>query len=221
MKETEVHLPLQKCLNGCGIKSLSDIELIAVILGTGSKTVNVLNLAAQLYNQYKGLHGIRSSGLRELSSEKGIGMTKAVRLQSALEIGRRITNGRNIGDVVDTPYKVWKYLLPHSACLPQEEFMVLNLNSKNQIIKFSAVSRGTISQTIIHPREIFRDAIKESASSIIVAHNHPSGFLKPSEEDLKTTKRLVTAGEIVGIPLLDHLIVSEESFLSLKEEGYL
>ena len=99
--------------------------------------------------------------------------------------------------------------------------MVINLNNRNQVLKFSSISRGTVTQTIIHPREIFREAIKESASSIIVAHNHPSGSLKPSEEDLRATKRLANAGEIVGIPLLDHLIVCEDSFLSMKEEGYL
>ena len=221
MDQSNVHLPMQKCYNGCEVKTLSDIELIAVILNTGTSGKNVINLAADIYNKCRGLHGIRKSGLRELAMLKGVGLAKAVRIQCALEMGRRITSGKNIGEIIDTPYKVWKYLLPHSSCLPQEEFMVINLNNRNQVLKFSAISRGTVTQTIIHPREIFREAIKESASSIIVAHNHPSGSLKPSEEDLRATKRLANAGEIVGIPLLDHLIVCEDSFLSMKEEGYL
>jgi len=158
MDQSNVHLPMQKCFNGCEVKTLSDIELIAVILNTGTSGKNVINLAADVYNKCRGLHGIRKSGLRELAMLKGVGFAKAVRIQCAL---------------------------------------------------------------VIHPREIFREAIKESASSIIVAHNHPSGSLKPSEEDLRATKRLANAGEIVGIPLLDHLIVCEDSFLSMKEEGYL
>jgi len=213
------HLPIQKCLSGKEVKELSDIELLAVIIGNGSKESPVLELAAHLYNMFRGLAGIYRAGIRELSSVQGIGKTKAVRLHSSLEAGRRIISSENPS--CDSPLKVWQFLLPEIACLKQEEFRVIVLNNKNHVIRIARTSVGTLTETIVHPREIFRDAIRESGSSVILVHNHPSGVLTPSREDIEITRRINEAGKIIGIRLLDHLIVSEMSYLSMKEDGYI
>lgn len=122
---------------------------------------------------------------------------------------------------VDSPAMVWRHLLPEFAGLKREEFRVLVLNNKNHVIRKCVVSVGTISEAIVHPREVFREAIREAGSSIIIAHNHPSGVLTPSNEDIQTTKRIRESGEIIGIELLDHLIIGELSYLSMREAGYL
>jgi len=116
---------------------------------------------------------------------------------------------------------VWKLLLPQMACLDREEFRVLVLNNKNRLLKNAMISAGTISEAIVHPREVFRDAIRESGAAVIVAHNHPTGELTPSREDIQTTQRLAEAGRIVGIPVLDHVIITNVSYFSFKEGGYI
>jgi len=219
--QKDFHLPIQKCLSGKEVKELSDIELLAVIIGNGSKESPVIELAAHIYNSFKGLAGIYRSGIRELSSIQGIGKTKAIRLHSSLEAGRRIISSENLNPSCESPLKVWQFLLPEIACLKQEEFRVIVLNNKNHVLRITRTSVGTLSEAIVHPREIFRDAIRESGSSVILVHNHPSGVLIPSREDIEITKRINEAGKIIGIRLLDHLIVSELSYLSMKEDGYI
>lgn len=216
-----MHLPMQKCRNGYDVKSLSDIELIAVIIGTGTRNQPVLETASMLYQEFRGINGILKAGLQEISSKKGIGFSKALKLQASLEMGKRIL--RDIAEIkiVDAPSKVWKLLLPEITGLQQEEFRVILLNNKNHLIKQTVASVGTLNETIIHPREIFRDAVKESAASIIVSHNHPSGDTKPSPEDIRTTERLKKTGEIIGIPVLDHVIVTSTAYFSMSEHGYL
>jgi DNA repair protein RadC len=216
------HLPVQKCMSGKHVKELSDIELLAVILGTGLRDSSVIEIAARLYNDFRGLSGIYSAGIRELSSVSGIGTIKAIRILSSLEAGRRILSSSNSElQNCDSPLNVWKCLLPEIACLKQEEFRVIVLDNKNRVIRITRISIGTVSETIVHPREIFRDAVKESGVSIILAHNHPSGVLTPSREDIEVTRRIIDAGKIMGIHLLDHLIVSDRGYLSMKEEGYI
>jgi DNA repair protein RadC len=216
------HLPIQKCISGRHVKELSDIELLAVILGTGLRDSSVIEIAARLYNDFRGLSGIYSAGIRELSSVSGIGTVKAIRILSSLEAGRRILASSDLEmQNCDSPLNVWKCLLPEIACLKQEEFRVIVLDNKNRIIRITRISIGTVSETIVHPREIFRDAVKESGVSIILAHNHPSGVLTPSREDIEVTRRIIDAGKIMGIHLLDHLIVSDRGYLSMKEEGYM
>jgi DNA repair protein RadC len=215
------HLPIQKCVAGNEISSLSDIELLAVIIGTGMKGATALDLAAKLYVTFRGVAGIQDAGRRELAALPGIGMTKAIRILSAIELGRRIIGGNESDVVIDSPSKVWKLFLPEITGLKQEIFRTIVLNNKNVLIKKSVISIGTISETIVHPREIFRDAIRESGSSLIIAHNHPSGVLTPSREDIEVTKRVADAGKIIGIRLVDHVIISERSYLSLREERYI
>jgi DNA repair protein RadC len=206
-------MPVQKCCRGHDTRSLSDTELLAVVLGSGRRGCNVMDCA--------GLPGIFNSGLRELARHEGVGMVKAVRIQCALEMGRRIITGGLELTHVGTPESVWRLLLPEIAGLQKEEFRVLVLNNKNRVLKRSVISVGTVSEALVHPREIFRDAIREGGSAIIVSHNHPSGVLTPSREDIAATERIAGAGAILGIPLLDHVIVSDSSWCSMKEEGYL
>lgn len=215
------HLPIQKCIAGGSVQDLSDPELLAIILGTGTRTVDVLELASFMVKQFGGLQGIHGSGLREMAQKHGVGMKKAVRIHAAFELGRRLLSAQNSSPVIDSPERVWKLLQPEMAALKREEFRVFILNNKNSILKKSTVSVGTVSEALIHPREIFREAIREAGASIIVAHNHPSGVLVPSREDISATRRIKEAGMIIGIELLDHVIIGQSSYLSMKEAGYL
>jgi len=221
LAKIERQLPVQKCLGGQEVGALSDHELLAVIIGTGTRESDVVDVAAFLMKEFGGLCGLRRAGLREIARCRGMGLKKSVRIKAALEMGRRILGGEEERSVVSSPSAVWGILRAGILGLDQEHFRVLLLNNKNHLLKNSVVSVGTISEAVIHPREVFRDAIRESASSVIIAHNHPSGVLTPSKEDIASTRRLREAGEIIGIPVLDHVIVTERSFLSMKEGGYL
>jgi DNA repair protein RadC len=214
-------MPVQKCLSGGEISALSDAELISAILATGTRLRDVREVSEELLRRFQGLQGLNASGLRELSETGGIGPAKSVRIHAAFELGKRMLVQTRVPAVVDTPVKVWKMLQPEMARLLHEEFRVLILNNKNMLLKNSVVSIGTISEALVHPREIFRDAIREAAASIIVAHNHPSGVLVPSKEDISSTIRIRDAGKIIGIELLDHVIIGGASYLSLKEGGYI
>jgi len=215
------NLPVQKCIDGASVRDLSDTELLAVIVGTGIKDIDVLELSAKMIKNMGGLSAVSKAGLRELASEKGLGLKKAVKIQAAFEIGRRVITDITDLKHISSPDAVWNLILPEIACLQKEEFRVLVVNNKNMLLKKIIVSVGTITEAIVHPREVFRDAIKEAGSGIIVTHNHPSGNAQPSKQDIETTKRLVEAGKIVGIPLLDHIILTNSSYYSMKENGYM
>ncbi|PKL18011.1 MAG: hypothetical protein CVV49_08025 [Spirochaetae bacterium HGW-Spirochaetae-5] len=218
---TDFKLPIQKCIDGQSVKDLSDTELLAVIVGTGIKNIDVLELSAKIIKNMGGLSAISKAGLREIAIEKGLGLKKAVKIQAAFEIGKRVITDVTDLKHISSPNAVWNLLLPEIACLQKEEFRVLVVNNKNMLLKKIIVSVGTITEAIVHPREVFRDAIKEAGSGIIVTHNHPSGNASPSKQDIDTTKRLVEAGKIVGIPLLDHIILTNASYYSMKENGYI
>ena len=214
-------MPIQKCIAGEDIKNLSDQELLAVIVGTGIKGCDVIDLTSHLIREFGGLRGISTAGIREIAGTNGMGIKKAIRIHAALEIGKRVVSEPVNTNHIDSPFSVWQFLLPEMAGLQKEEFRVMILNNKNRLIKKSLISIGTISEAIVHPREVFRDAIREGGSSIIIAHNHPSGIITPSREDIATTKRIAESGSIIGIPLLDHVIITDLSFLSMKDEGYI
>jgi DNA repair protein RadC len=214
-------LPVQKCQEGAEIRSLSDQELLAVIVGTGTRDYDVVDLSSGMLKSFGGLGGLASAGIREVARNRGIGFAKAVRIHSAFELGRRVITTPGAAGHLDSPGAVWELLLPYMACLDREEFRVLILNNKNRLLKNAMISAGTISEAIVHPREVFRDAIREGGAAVIVAHNHPTGELTPSREDISTTQRLVEAGRIVGIPVLDHVIITNASYYSFKEGGYI
>jgi len=214
-------MPVEKCVSGHDVKNLTDSELLAVILGTGYKNCPVLSLSETMIRDFNGLYGLFNSGIRELAALAGIGHKKAVRVHSAFELGRRVITNSGSVKQVSSPEAVWKLLLPDLAGMQNERFFVLVLNNKNSLIKKILISIGTVSEALVHPREVFRDAIREGGAGIIISHNHPSGILSPSREDIETTKRIKEAGRIIGIPLIDHVIISNTSYFSMKENSHL
>ncbi len=214
-------LPLQKCIDGEDVNLLSDTELLAIILGTGTKGRDVLELSSLILKKRGGLRGILNSGIREIAEEKGIGLKKSIKIQAAFELGKRAIGGKRPHRLLNSPSLVWEFLLPDTAGYEKEVFIALIINNKNILIKKKIISIGTVTEAIVHPREVFRDAIREGGSGLIVTHNHPSGNLTPSKQDIATTERLIEAGKIVGIPLVDHIILTTESYYSMKENGHI
>ncbi|MFF2447717.1 DNA repair protein RadC [Neobacillus sp. NPDC058068] len=205
-----------------GPQSLSNHELIAILLRTGTKDESVLQLSNRLLTHFEGLRMLKAATLEEMTEIKGIGSAKAIQILAAVEIGRRISNlSYHDRYVIRSPEDGAKYLMNDMRFLSQEHFVCLYLNTKNQVIHKQTVFIGSLNASIVHPREVFREALKRSAASVIAVHNHPSGDPAPSREDIEVTKRLVECGKIIGIDLLDHLIIGENKFVSLKEKGYL
>lgn len=205
-----------------GPESLSNHELVALMLRTGTKDESVLQLANRLLTHFEGLRLLKDATLNEITSIKGIGMAKAVHLLASVELGRRISN-LNYDDryVIRSPEDGAKYMMNDMRFLTQEHFVALYLNTKNQVLHKQTIFIGSLNASIVHPREVFKQAIRRSAASVICLHNHPSGDPSPSQEDIEVTKRLEECGKIIGIELLDHLIIGENKFVSLKEKGYL
>mgnify|MGYP001365105232 CR=1 FL=1 len=199
-----------------GAESLSDLELLTVILGSGMEGMRVSEIAAKVLALIDLRNGSLQAG--DLCKIKGIGMAKAALVCAALEFSRRriITDGTKIKEASDV-----YALLRHYAEKKQEHFICLSLNGANEVIALRVVTIGLVNSTQVHPREVFADPICERAASVIVAHNHPSGQLVPSEEDLKVTQNLKSASRILGIKLLDHVIFSRHGFISFQEKGLL
>ncbi|MBB4825848.1 DNA repair protein RadC [Sporosarcina luteola] len=205
-----------------GASSLSNQELIAILLRTGTKEESVLMLANRILTSFDKIQDLREATIEEMMSVKGVGQAKAVQILAAVEIGKRLYQKHTEGKyTIRSPEDAAAYLMTDMSSLQQEHFVVLFLNVKNEVLHKQTVFIGSLNSSIVHPREIFREAVKRSAASIIVAHNHPSGHPTPSPEDIDVTKRLVEAGSIVGIELLDHVIIGDHRFISLKEKGYM
>lgn len=203
-----------------GAEKVSNAELLAIIIRTGHYEETALQLAQKILNKAGELRELPYLSAEELAEIKGIGQAKAVQVKAALELGRRMAAAsRGYGNNLSSPAAVYNYLAEDMRYLEQEEFRIILLNIKNIVIATETVFRGSLNSTIVHPREIFRHALKRSAASIILAHNHPSGNPEPSGEDVKVTRRLVDAGEIIGINVLDHVIIGEDSYVSLREKG--
>ncbi|MFJ7405094.1 MULTISPECIES: DNA repair protein RadC [unclassified Lysinibacillus] len=204
-----------------GAKSLSNQELLAILLRTGTKEESVLVLANRVLRTFERLHHLKHATIEEMVAIKGIGEVKAIQILAAIELGRRLSQKQNDDKyTVRSPQDAAAYLMPDMTSLSQEHFVVLFLDVKNQIIHKKTIFIGGLNASIVHPREIFREAVKRSAASIICAHNHPSGVPTPSPEDIEVTKRIQEAGFIIGIELLDHIIIGDHQFISLKEKGY-
>ena len=204
-----------------GAQSLSNQELIAILLRTGTKEESVLHLANRVLTYFEQLHELKHATIEEIISIKGIGEVKATQLLAAVELGRRLAQKQvNERFTIRSPHDAASYLMPDMTSLQQEHFVVLFLNVKNQVIHKQTIFIGSLNASIVHPREIFREAVKRSAASIICAHNHPSGIPTPSPEDIEVTKRLQEAGFIIGIDLIDHVIIGDHQFVSMKEKGY-
>ena len=207
-------------LQDYGAGSLSNAELLAILLRTGSAAENVLDLAARLLAEFQGLDGLARAGYLELSAFHGVGAAKASQLQAAIELAKRLlaTQGPERA-IVRSPQDVAHLLASEMALLEQEHFRVVVLNTRNQVLAAPEVYKGSVNATAIRSAEVFREAVRQNASSIILVHNHPSGDPTPSTEDAAVTRELVSAGRLLDIEVLDHIVIGRHTIASLKEQG--
>ena len=205
-----------------GAEALSTQEILALILGRGIAGESVTVTAQRLLSQFGNIKGIGGASLEELTQVKGIGLAKASQIKAALELANRLETSaepdKNL-PVVKTPDEVVNLIKGRLKDKKKEHFLALLLDTRSQLIKVAPISVGSLDSSIVHPREVFKEALSASAASVIFVHNHPSGDPAPSADDIKLTKRLVQAGEIMGIEVLDHVIIGDKKFLSLKREG--
>lgn len=209
--------PREKMLKD-GVKSLSNAELIAVLLRTGSRNKSVMELADELLKvDNEGIRFLKSASIEELCEIDGIGVSKASLIKAALELGVRIAESEVVRYQVKNPWDIYKYYMESMRYLKEEIFKTVLLNTKNEIITDIDVSHGTLNSSLVHPREVFKNAIKKSANKIILIHNHPSGNVEPSTEDINITNRLIECGKIIGIEIIDHIIIGDGIYFSFKE----
>lgn len=203
-----------------GPETMSTSELIAIILGSGTKGISVLQLAHSIMSRFETPQQLAEASIEELSQIKGVGPAKALQLKAAVSLGVRVARQSAPPKTrIDTPvhaYHLVKDLLQHEK---KEIFLVILLDTKGCFMGHHTVGVGTLSGVLIHPREVFHPAIRHQAASIILAHNHPSGDPTPSNEDRETTKQLIDAGSVIGIPVNDHLIIGGNGFVSLRQHG--
>jgi len=203
-----------------GAEALSNSELLSILIGTGTKDVSAIALANRvLALEEEGISYLTNCHPEELSCIPGIGMAKSCQIIAAIELGKRIATkpkGKRIN--VKSPEEVASLFIEEMRYLKKEYFKALLLNTKNEIIKIENISIGNLNSSVVHPREVFCTAIKKSACSLIVVHNHPSGNPMPSQTDIDITRRLVDAGELLGIKVLDHLIIGDGTYVSMKEQ---
>jgi DNA repair protein RadC len=203
-----------------GPDALSSVELIALILGSGTKGKSVLMLAQELLSHFGSLGRLFDASIEDLCQVRGLGKSKAIQLKAALHLALRMNREKEaIKEKVDTPLKAYLWVRDFVAYEKKEIFGVLLLDARNHAIRWEIVSIGTLTQTLVHPREVFYPAIRYLAAAIILVHNHPSGDPTPSPEDRHLTRQLIQVSHSMAIPILDHLIVSKRSFISLKEGG--
>ena len=208
-------------LSKYGVDKLSAQEILAVLLGRGIAGESVTVTSQRLLSRFGNLKGIANATLEELSDIKGIGPAKASQIKAAFELAKRLEDPPESDKkpVVKTPEDVENLVRTKLKGKKKEYFLVLSLDTRGKLIKTSEVSVGSLDSSIVHPREVFKEALTASAASVIFVHNHPSGDPEPSEDDIKLTKRLTDAGNILGIDVLDHVIVADHDFRSLKREG--
>ncbi|MFY9270215.1 MAG: DNA repair protein RadC [Candidatus Manganitrophaceae bacterium] len=203
-----------------GPQILSDAQLLAILLRTGSDRANAVQLAIDLLSRFHDLPSFAALSIKELCTVRGIGPAKAAQLMAAFELGRRslippMTQKIQIGSSQD----VFRHFSPGFRHLKKEVFKTVLLDQKNRVIRDLVVSEGSLTLTVVHPREVFNPAIRDSAASVVFLHNHPSGDFTASREDRELTKRLVAAGDLIGVRVLDHLIVGENGYFSFADAG--
>lgn len=212
--------PRERLINN-GASALSDSELLAIILRTGSRQENVINLAQRILSQYN-LKQLSQTNLAQLMKIHGIKESKAAQIAACFEIARRLESFKEgAKPKINSPVDVYNRIYPRLREQKKEMFIELCLDTKNQVIKEDIISIGSLNANVVHPREVFRMALAESAAHIIVAHNHPSGDPTPSREDIEITKKLVETGSIIGIDVLDHVIIGDGRHFSMKEAGHI
>ena len=203
-----------------GADALSIAELLAVLLRTGTEQCNAIGLAEQLLARFKNIRGVSHATIEEMAEVHGIGPAKAAQIKAAIEFGRRLISASpEERTKIRSPRDVYNLLGPTLRDEKREHFMARLLDTKNGVMRSKTVSVGDLSSSIVHPREVFVEAIRHGAASLIVSHNHPSGDPAPSPEDIAVTRRLAEAGELLGIELLDHIVLGDDRWVSLKERG--
>ncbi|MHB1000737.1 MAG: RadC family protein [Armatimonadota bacterium] len=203
-----------------GPDALSNAELLAIILRVGTPEYSAIGLAEHMLGEFSGLRGIATASVEDLCRIKGLGTAKSAQIKAMVELGKRLA--ASIGEsrqVIRSPQDVVDILMPYLRDEPQENFVAVFLNTKNEVLKTRTITVGTLNSSVITPRELFREAISMNSASVIIAHNHPSGDPTPSREDIDVTKRLVQAGQMVGIDVLDHVVIGDSRWISLNERG--
>jgi len=203
-----------------GADVLSDSELLAILLRTGTRSATAVDLASYMLAKFGGLRALVDASVEELSAIKGVGPAKAVQVKAALELAKRlaaVSAGKR--PLIKSPEDVAKLAMEKLRHLDREHFMALLLNTRHEVLYSETVSIGTLNSSTVHPRELFKSAIKRSAAALILLHNHPSGDPTPSKEDIEVTRRLEKAGGIIGIEVLDHVIIGDNRYTSFKAEG--
>ena len=222
MKDVALHDRPREKMARLGAAGLGDNELLALVLGSGSRERDALNLANQLLAEAGGLHGLTRSLTGGARRIPGVGAARAAQILAAVELGRRtLVRGGVERPRLTTPRQLAAYLLPQYGTGTVEQFGIVMLDTKHRMIRIRIVSTGSLDSTVVHPREVFREAASASAAAIVLFHNHPSGDPTPSAEDLMLTTRMVNAGDIMGIDVVDHLILAEQKYFSLMESGRL
>ncbi len=215
--------PREKLLKH-GVYPLSDAELLAIVIGKGIRNKTALDIAKELLSQTGSINKLGSMKVTDIERLKirGLGRTKIITLLAALNIGRRSLSIRGQDNILfKSPVDIYNYYHPFVAGLKHEIFKVAAVDGKNRYINDTTVSKGILDASLVHPREVFKFALEENASSVFLIHNHPSGILKPSDDDLRVTERLCRAGEIMGIKIIDHIIIADQDYYSFSQHDLL
>jgi DNA repair protein RadC len=222
MSAIDPHDRPREKLARAGAEALGDNELIAILLGAGTRGRSALEVANGLLEAAGGLRAVTRMGRDELSRAHGVGAARAARVQAALELGRRsLTRDPSERPQFATPREVAAYLLPLFGSYPVERFGILLLDTRHRLLRTRILSIGSLDASVVHPREVFREAILAGAAALVLFHNHPSGDPSPSRDDLSLTRRMMAAGDLVGIDVLDHVVLADSRYASLKELGRL
>jgi DNA repair protein RadC len=209
-------------LSAQGAQSLSDAELLALLLGSGRPGLNAVEMAGGLISALGGLAGLAQATVPELRKQPGIGTARASVVKAAVELGRRVAGSRpERGRRLGTASDVWAHYRARLAFAPSEEFWIIGLDVRHRLLFEACIARGSLTGVEVHPREVFRPLIRASAAAALLCHNHPSGDPSPSRQDLELTVRLKEVGELCGISILDHVVVAAEGYASLAERGWM
>lgn len=203
-----------------GPEYLSNRELLAILLETGTRNQSVFALADQLIAHFGSLRALACATYEEMAEIKGIGPAKAARVIAAFELTKRLSNSSlEVREVIRSPQDAADIVMDEMSLLDREHFVILMLNTKHAVIAKKVVSIGHLNASLVHPRELFKDVIKKSSAAVILVHNHPSGDPTPSEDDIRVTQRLCEAGRLLGISVLDHIVIGDKSYVSFREQG--
>ncbi|RCW49700.1 MULTISPECIES: DNA repair protein RadC [unclassified Halanaerobium] len=210
--------PREKLLSK-GAEFLSNAELLALIIRTGSREKTAVELAQYIINYFGGLKNLINLSCEELTAVKGVGKAKAAQISSLVELSKRISKTKaKKGKTIFTPSKAAELLMEDMRHLEQEVVKTVLLDVKNKVIKIAEITKGGLSSSIVHPRDVFKEAIRKNSAAIIMAHNHPSGEPTPSPDDIRISKKIAKSGTILGIELIDHIIIGDGKYVSLKEK---